>query len=481
MNTIILYLKLFFVIIYYVYTVAGGDSYYSFKPNKNLAAAVAHSEINDVDPKLKVRDIAVFLLASMTGARQFGVETSDFKGKNFFDRIVMANYTYTKHVEHFYMVVGDGANDRKVVLAPSHCINLTSSYEEKLQKTGWGHMYSCMGIKVLYLPDCEGSSWGAKGPCCRCEKAMLFYLLLRHSNYWHNFPNWFTFSDDDYFVRLYYLEGLLESLNPAKSFVGLSGGGMPVHVNSTSTNHDDNKDKTVFRPNFGEFPNNKNCSIPCVHRYELIGWAMYSYGALLEMENALQEGELQNTCSVWVTTHDIGLGIFSWLFAHVGIGVSRKASVLFHQDQRLYDQLFEDTWQVIAKEKSLTKFDMKVYVDSERQLGRSNGPYPLLAFNGYQSTLFERRRKFLEVVQESIGENKTIRHPPKRSDYNGANCNEDMDFFLKWKARKEITNEMFKNREGFYCMKYTEHVLNSHVPMERFFHPTVEDFSRKNL
>lgn len=115
-------------------------------------------------------------------------------------------------------------------------------------------------INVLHLPHCLGNYAGAAGPCCRCQGAMLFYAALHsaHAVHEHKFPEWFTFSDDDYYMRLEYLEAIVETaVSPHEREYALVPSAMMETVHT--------KTKATERPNYGLFRQG-NCTSPCLFR-----------------------------------------------------------------------------------------------------------------------------------------------------------------------------------------------------------------------
>jgi hypothetical protein len=238
-----------------------------FSPNTQYHAAVAHANYA-ADNTAHVKHIGMYLLGSMFGATQFGEEPSNghpHYGANFFDRIVQANYTYARHADQFYMVTGEGDPEKRIFKERNLCSDSTNDYKKKLKNDKFEFkMFNCQGIKVLHFPQCDGESWGFKGPCCRCENAMKFHLYAFESNSWPSFPEWFLFADDDYYTRLTALESFLEPVDAGKHYslvpTGFEAGN--VHIDARAV---------VKRPGFGGTLYNRNCSNPCVHRFPVSG------------------------------------------------------------------------------------------------------------------------------------------------------------------------------------------------------------------
>ena len=58
--------------------------------------------------------------------------------------------------------------------------------------------FSCPGWPTAVVAEkCTGAYYGAKGPCCKMDDAILFVL---QSPWWKEI-DWFIFSDDDVSVR----------------------------------------------------------------------------------------------------------------------------------------------------------------------------------------------------------------------------------------------------------------------------------------
>ena len=121
----------------------------------------------------------------------------------------------------FYIVTGAGGPESRVLPNTKYCKSNTAHMRNYLEhvhaNTSKFEVYTCgegrEEINVLHLPHCLGTYAGARGPCCRCESAMLFYAAMHkaHAVHEHKFPEWMIFADDDYFMRLELLEATLET------------------------------------------------------------------------------------------------------------------------------------------------------------------------------------------------------------------------------------------------------------------------------
>ena len=67
------------------------------------------------------------------------------------------NYTMNENTNIAHRKIGDDEN-REIF----ECKNLSTSTT----------------VRILHLRSCDGSNFGAKGPCCRLNEAMKFFLDL---------------------------------------------------------------------------------------------------------------------------------------------------------------------------------------------------------------------------------------------------------------------------------------------------------------
>ena len=270
------------------------------------------------DPRVLVDFIAVFLLGSMAGAVELGVKPKP-NGNNYFSRVLTSRETWARHVKYFYMVTGRGKEEAKA-FSSAKCVNTTQHYSQILGRRQ--EMLRCQGINVLTFDECDNSGWGWKGPCCRAEGAMRFFLDLRNSGNIKKFPQWLLFADDDYFVRLHMPHGLathprlptvpgvgglagiggmglgvpagvvesigsLQSNNNASLYLAAAVVPAPVAITSTRdvvkahTRHGD-IDRMFYAYTAPFFPS--NCSVPCTHRSTWMGFAIFSAEAMKIME-----------------------------------------------------------------------------------------------------------------------------------------------------------------------------------------------------
>ena len=162
-------------------------------------------EILNAQNKTPIKFIAIFLLSSLNMATELGESFRKVHGQsNVFARVRASQKTWAHHVKHFYSVVGRGKAELRALANQKYCTNLTDTYLHQtshLLNPRTEQVFSCNGIRVLFLPDCKDGGFGAEGPCCRCQGAMRYYLNMAAVD--PDYPPWFMFSDDDYYTRLH--------------------------------------------------------------------------------------------------------------------------------------------------------------------------------------------------------------------------------------------------------------------------------------
>ena len=130
-----------------------------------------------------------------------------------FGRITAAKKTWGARSKHFYTVTGWDPENDVILKDNNYCKNLTSTINDIGTKTM--QLYSCDGINVLHFPYCDGRTVGVLlGSCCRCQGSMDYFNRVLHSSHSsHNAPNWYIFSDDDYYMRLHMLDHIASSVH----------------------------------------------------------------------------------------------------------------------------------------------------------------------------------------------------------------------------------------------------------------------------
>jgi hypothetical protein len=270
---------------------ADGGRLISYNFSKSVASA--HAKFSSLNyRKYEITNIAVFLLGSLMNAFSLGYPNAQENKANirdYFQRAVAARMTWARHVSHFYIVTGNGQAEKLILSNSSSaaCRNLTYFFQQMIPMN-YFEMHECgdkVEIMILHLPHCSGDAWGPDAACCRCQGAMTFYHDMHHyyqiqlntklnsSNHKVNkYPNWMTFSDDDYYVRMTYLEAVLN--NPktpsSGSFIvhGAGGGDNVVEPGRNLSN--------IRKTGWGAWLYNHNCSVPCMHRMPWLSWAGFA-------------------------------------------------------------------------------------------------------------------------------------------------------------------------------------------------------------
>jgi hypothetical protein len=197
------------------------------------------------------------------------------------------------------------------------------------------------------------------------------FFLDMHNARPHAFPNWFLFSDDDYYMRLEYLDALVSNpRTPSTGAFALQPWGWKKRRKPAGEGRD-----WVFRPNYGLFA--APCKVPCAHRVDWMGWGGFSIGALRYLEDSIRRNELVHVCESWGErgiTHDVGLATFTWMHGltliHVPFCTEHEFdSAVYHKPKKPYDLKFSDLWANITAEPNAS-FDIVKYRDAESQSGR---------------------------------------------------------------------------------------------------------------
>jgi hypothetical protein len=182
----------------------------------------------------------------------------------------------------------------------------------------------CNRIIPIFV-ECPEGYYG-ESPCCKNEKAMLFFL--DHPEILEKF-NWIMYMDADVYIRRDYIEKFISDLDPSRDLLVAAGrfGGTISQLG---------------KPSFIDFdPSPYHCSNETKFMYP---WGMpviYSRRSLLTLQNGFRLRGLTKQCQEYDVTHDVGNAIFHWMyqipnvrmpwpyFAHVGEQLDRFRSTSF--------------------------------------------------------------------------------------------------------------------------------------------------------
>jgi len=426
-----------------------------------------------------VRSIAVFLLASLRNAVELG-ETRD-NAYDYFVRMTAARRTWAAKAAHFYGVTGAGEAETRIFNRGS-CSNMTQSQTQKFHQ-----LYNCRGnnvtVSILHLPNCDGSSWGPKGPCCRCNGAMSFFLDMIAHHHPGRAPSWFIFSDDDYFVRLHYLEAqLLSYQSPQVTPYSITLWGLgDKDINKIPSSGSNNK-----RQGRSGFGLGDRCNVACTHRFPWMGFGGFSVAALQALASQIRQNALVAVCDNFQLTHDIGLGAWTWMqqlpairvVEHVEVmefihGMNKRdfEPALYHNHYEISRMSFSELFsKTVGSSNSRLEsdFDVNSYVDREEKLGRDVGAVllPLMNNGGFRNTLYARRREVHNSILNSLTYNSSDpEFDPGREilvwNYTVADCDSDKKMFEKFLGDRDLKYDPVK--ESHICLKYSEYVKNIKV------------------
>lgn len=282
------------------------------------------------------------------------------------------------------------------------------------------------------------------------------------------FPDWFIFCDDDYYIRLHMIESILSNpLTPAYKPYAL----YPMHWEGYESGQPNN---LIPRFGYGLEIYNRNCTSPCIHQFPWLSFAGFSIGAIRQMEPSLRSNDssLISVCKLWDITHDVGLGIYTWIHGFNGIlipDLKSDKSAIWHKVDMPYNKKFENLWSIISNSKN---FNISLYVDYEKKEGLiAMHKYPLYKVNGKYNTIKYRRGQVRNelINQIQLNNNLVIKDIYNMASYSYMDCKEDYDIFNNWKDNdgNKIYNE-WKNTNHEYnkilmCFEYSKYISNIKV------------------
>lgn len=195
----------------------------------------------------------------------------------------------------------------------------------------------CDRIWPIFV-DCPDSQWGYS-PCCKQERG----LLEIHRDY-GNAYDWFVYADDDMYLRVGVLEGILRQLDPSVPQIATSGA-----LQSETT--------PLGKSGYLKEDSPYNCS---THKDKMYPWGqpvVYSRAGLARIQHGLQLEGLTKECTAFDVTHDTGNAIFHYMHSlpEVRFGVAQR--IFFNFDmQRWSGYELAGFHGIKATERSIRKF-----------------------------------------------------------------------------------------------------------------------------
>lgn len=247
------------------------------------------------------------------------------------------------------------------------------------------------------------------------------------------------------------------------------------------------------------------------------------------MEIEVKKRGLIHTCELWHTTHDVGLGIFSWEMSIPHLPVCCGPAVMTEQNMpigtyfhhvgtsRTKDQqgntVYQNNamhliWEYGAKLRGETEPNQQAWIEFERSEGLKQF-IPSYPEAGFENSLFYRKVQFTQTVanQMQIDQLKNLSNfPLRRTDFKLADCQDEMDFHLQWRLEHSdefpLNKDVHANKEEdkyshdyiFHltnhgpnevkmCAKYLESIQNHPVHLSDFEKqlPALDDLERRSL
>lgn len=488
-------------------SVASLNTYAAANPSD---VKIQHSSNERDLPELTIRRIAVFFLGSLVNAQSLGDLDRSYFDEDFFYRAEISRATWAKHAKYFFYVTGNGEPERYILPNESVCKNVSKAFHMMIPDFKQ-EVYECNNIMILHLPYCNGESWGSNGPCCRCQGAMKFFLdvkdvhesgkdILHHSISHHHkrdeivkgdkfsFADWFIFSDDDFYIRLNFLESLLmnPATPPSEPFTIIPESPVTATVFGSSKHH---------RSSFGMGLYNENCTNSCIHRFSWMSFGGFSIGALRQLKSSIENDDLPTICRNWETTHDVALGLLTWMHSLTAIQVLQDSqhlteNVVWHKPWLVdtYDVLFDMLWQQECRSRKTEcnphndnrpiPFNITAYLLYEHEAGkRLQATWQPFKITGAHSTLLHRREavqnEVLSQVQNNLIVSELIKHDSyiRIINYKKENCDEDAAFFnnwyrSEWPKLSSKPNHQNSNNQAAICLEYAKYVNNYPIAFE---------------
>jgi hypothetical protein len=220
-----------------------------------------------------------------------------------------------------------------------------------------------------------------------------------------------------------------------------------------------------------------------------MGWGGFSIGALRLLEQDIEQQSLIRLCQRWQTTHDVGLGVYTWMKSIPSIFIPQNSpiqdpqggypAVVWHKLGIPYDTMFEDVWQSHSKN-TAEKFDLDKLVAYESAVGRKFALETSLIFPmaSAKNTLFYHQVAVKNIVGAQIQESqRPISFSSDIMDFVPANCDADQLFYKQWYKEYSSSNPL--ENELKMCLDYSIAVSTSAVNISGDAFPPSDNLIRQ--
>lgn len=435
------------------------DQYISNKTNiiNSLVINDNHHHHHELEQHL-----SIFLLSTFNNAQEVDIYNDNFKF-DFFSRIIASKLTWGRRIDEFYMVTGDGDIERKVLRNHSICTNHTSDYingELITQKRGNMEVYKCLDLQVLHIPFCNNHNADPNGLCCRCNAAMNFYLNKILVD--ERVPQWFIFSDDDFYIRTDYVQSVLHHMkykysqhkdtpyiiipfgnNPSKGGWDMS----PTEYEVLPIGNNQSKKYTQY------CLYNASCYNTCAHRCIMSAIGGFNKHAIMKLQDSIRNYDLLDMCIEWKCSHDVGLGMYFYFTQFKAIPLVSDDTYyhLFHSrlftentDIKYDNIITKYIWNDLLKMNHT--FNYHEYIQLEIEKGKQySKETDLYEIDGFHSTSLYNKH-----MNESLS---YYTH-----HYNSSECYNDRMIFEKWITFINKYDAKHPTNYLEMCTEYQQHV-----------------------
>ena len=402
--------------------------------------------------------LSIFLLSTFTNAQEVGVYDNNIKF-DFFSRVIASKLTWGKRINEFYMVTGDGDVERKVLYNNSICTNHTNDYinGELITQKGTMEIYKCLDINVLHIPFCSNHNFYPNGPCCRCNAAMNYYLnkILIDDK----LPQWFIFSDDDFYIRTDYVQSILHHMKSKDYHLNIESPYIIIPFGNKFKqpnwwNRSPGQYEVFQSKKYTQYClNHDRCNNTCSHRCIMSAIGGFNKHAIIKLQDSIRNYDLLDLCLSWSCSHDVGLGMYFYFTQFKAIPLVNDDAYyhLWHSDiftektDIKYDNIILNyIWYDLLKMNHT--FNYYEYILIEVDKGKQYSMiHDLYEMNGFHSTLL-----YNKYINESLS---YYTHY-----YNSSECYNDSILFKKWITLIKKYDDEHPTNYIEMCNEYQQYV-----------------------